>query len=340
MLEKFGKRLRLFCSENLNRSFSIQELKSFVLQKSPEEVTVDSFWKECIDLLLKSGRGGSARTYKNSLSVISQIIDLNRPFSTIGIKDLLKIETHLRQRGNNLNSIAVYLRTFRAICNRAINQDLASLDWYPFRKYKIKKEKTVPRALSLLEIQSFFQANYPETSPFYKAWNVGRLLFLLRGINLRDLIFLKAENIRYDRIIYTRGKTGKLYSIKVTPLIREILSTFTHERQSLLGLITDDLLNHPSSSMESRAQVTKRINAKLKAIGNELKLSQGLTSYVFRYSYANIARKLGYSKDLIAESLGHSYGNKITGIYLELFDQETLDNMSQHIESVVTNQSR
>lgn len=337
LLEKYGKRMRKFCSDNLERSFSIQELKQFVLQKPANEVNVYSFWNECIQQLQDSGRGGSARTYKNSLSVISQIIDLNRPFFTIGIKDLIRIEQHLRQRGNNYNSIAVYLRTFRAVCNRAINQDLVSFEWYPFRKYKIRKEKTVPKVLTIQEIQSYFQADFPNDSNLYKVWNIGKLLFLLRGINLRDLIFLKPENIHSDRIIYNRGKTGKLISIKLTPQIEEIISTFQHNRKSLLGLITDELLDKPSSSMESRAQVTKRVNSKLKQIGIKLNLNQILTTYVFRYSFANTARKLGYSKDLIAEALSHQTGNRVTGIYLELFDLEILDKMTQHIESVVTN---
>jgi integrase len=57
---------------------------------------------------------------------------------------------------------------------------------------------------------------------------------------------------------------------------------------------------------------------------------------VFRYSYANIAKQLGYSKDLIAEALGHEYGNSVTGIYLELFDNEIVDNMNQQIiQSVI-----
>jgi hypothetical protein len=37
---------------------------------------------------------------------------------------------------------------------------------------------------------------------------------------------------------------------------------------------------------------------------------------------------MGYSKDLIAEALGHEYGNKVTGIYLEQFDQQLLDKMT------------
>ena len=52
---------------------------------------------------------------------------------------------------------------------------------------------------------------------------------------------------------------------------------------------------------------------------------------MFRYTYANIAKQLGFSKDLIAEVLGHEYGKKITGIYLEQFDQSIVDAMNQQI---------
>ena len=58
-------------------------------------------------------------------------------------------------------------------------------------------------------------------------------------------------------------------------------------------------------------------------------------SYVFRYSYANVAKQLGYSKDLIAEALGHEYGNSVTGIYLEQFDNDIVDKMNQNLISEV-----
>lgn len=335
--EKYAKRLRAFNSANINRTYSLEEIKAFVLQKSADEMTVLEFWQDNIDQLIQSGRGGSARTYKSTLSVLSKLIPLNCSFKALGVKDLQKIEKQLRMRGNNYNSIAVYMRTFRAICNRAIQYNLVDYEWYPFRHYKIRKEKTVPRVLSLEEIQRFFQANYSQESPLFKVWNVGKLLFLLRGINLRDLLYLTKDNIRADRIIYKRGKTGKMYSIQLHPSIEVCFSAFQHDRRTLLGMMLDIYLDHPAKSLNSRAQVTQAINTKLKVIGKELGFQEELTTYVFRYTYANVARKLGYSKDLIAEALGHEYGNAVTGIYLELFDQQTLDAMAEHILQITSN---
>lgn len=80
-------------------------------------------------------------------------------------------------------------------------------------------------------------------------------------------------------------------------------------------------------------QCTKVVNAHLHKIGLVLGFEEKLTTYVFRYSYANIAKQLGFSKDLIAEALGHEYGNSVTGIYLEQFDNEIIDNMNLKIIS-------
>ena len=72
----------------------------------------------------------------------------------------------------------------------------------------------------------------------------------------------------------------------------------------------------------------------LKKIGQSIGARETLTTYVFRYSYANIAKQLGYSKDLIAEALGHEYGNAVTGIYLEPFDLLEVDKMNERILNI------
>ena len=74
-------------------------------------------------------------------------------------------------------------------------------------------------------------------------------------------------------------------------------------------------------------------------IGKMLETNEAISSYVFRYSYANIAKQLGYSKDLIAEALGHEYGNSVTGIYLEQFDLGIVDDMNYRIINAIISSS-
>lgn len=315
-------------------SESIKAAKDYILNKQPVEFTVAEYWCSIIKTMKEMGRDGGVKVYEQSLSTISQELNLNVPFSKITYNDIINLEVKLYKRGMSVNGSSVYLRTFRAVCNRAISQDLVSMDWYPFRKHRMKKVKTVPRVISIEELKSYFSLELPVEHPSFYYYNIGKLIFMLRGINLRDLLLLKPENIKHGRLIYRRAKTGKLYSIKVTDEIRDILLKFT-PNDTVLGLLkTYQLVSE--KKINYFQQRVKVINKHLRKIGNMLELNEPLTSYVFRYTYANVAKQLGYSKDMIAEALGHEYGNNITGIYLEEYDSKVLDGMNETIISCVT----
>lgn len=333
--EMYSKRIREFLKENHATSYDINTLKRYVLQKPAELTTIEDFWKEVIQQLLDSNRTGTARSYITTLSVISKIIDCNCKFSQVSYKDLIIIETTLLKRGVSVNGIAVYMRTFRAICNRAILYNVASYDWYPFRKYKIKKEKTTPRTISINEMQLYFNYTTHPTDKLYKSWCIGKLIFMLRGINLTDLLMLKKVNVYNDRIIYKRAKTGKMYSVKILPQVHELISEFTDSSEYLFGNLTSHYDKPTLADIKLYADFRKKLNKKLKRISKILTIETSITTYVFRYSYANIAKQLGYSKDLIAEALGHEYGNSVTGIYLEMFDNDVVDNMNLQVVNVV-----
>ncbi len=246
------------------------------------------------------------------LSAIENDINLNKSFSSLTHLDIIQLETKLYQRGMSVNGIGVYMRTFRAVCNKAIYQDIVGIEHYPFRKYKIRKEKTVPRVLDIDEVKRYFHLNLDQNNSLYLSWLIGKLIFMLRGINLKDLLLLSSKNIKNKHLIYHRKKTRKVYSVKLND---EVLAHL-NELWSI---------NLKSDKYEQRR---KLINTHLKKLGKMIKSSVNVTTYVFRYSYANTCRELGYSKELIAEALGHEYGNAVTGIYLECFDQEKLDNMN------------
>ena len=78
-------------------------------------------------------------------------------------------------------------------------------------------------------------------------------------------------------------------------------------------------------------QFIKTTNKYLNRMSEQIGLSSPATTYTSRHSFGTIAKRLGYSNELIAESLGHEFGNKITNIYLDTFDVEVLDAMHKHV---------
>lgn len=329
--EVYSKRLRNFLKENLSNHFEIVELKNYLLSKCFDEITVYEFWEEQIQIMSSSGKNGNARNHKICLSVISKVINLKISFKSLTIRDLLKLENELLKRGVSVNSISVYMRSLKSICNKAINLDYAPYDWYPFRKYKIKKEKTTPRVISKEDLQKYFALNLHPLDRFYKSWCMGKLIFLLQGINLCDLLLLTNDNIKKDRIIYKRSKTHKIYSIKMLPETIKLIEEFSSDKKALLSSISDEELKNSNLFMKHYTQKRKNVNSHLTKISKIMGTNEPITTYVFRYSYANIAKQLGYSKDLIAEALGHDYGNSVTGIYLEMFDNDIVDSMNETI---------
>ena len=306
----------------------VQMVKSYLSAKEEKPRTVEQLWLEEISRMEKANRYGNANNYKSALGGVKQITSLAVPFERIDYTWLIELDTNLRAKGLKVNSVAVYMRTLRSIYNKAINYGIADANAYPFRRYRIKSESTAPRVASLEELHQFFDYT-PADSRNYDAWCYGRLIFLLRGINFTDLALLTRENLKHGRVVYIRAKTHKLYSIHLLPLADEIIRSYmVDDREALLPILTNQELYNISKLPKRIGQQRKNTNKWLKRIGKKLELSEKCTSYMFRYSHASACQKLGYSKELISYSLGHSFGVQVTNCYLEDYDLDVIDEMN------------
>jgi integrase len=313
-----------------------QNVRDYLLLKPVKEITVYDFWQQEIDLLYKNKRDGGAQIYKEALISIHKLKSLEISFERIDYNFLKELEAMFAETGMKVNTISLKLRTLRAVYNKAINAKVASYKNYPFRNFRIKKAVTKPRPISLDELRVYFNLKIDKNFGLHDSWLLGKLMFMLIGINFRDLILLTETNIRGDRLFYSRAKTKRLYSIRLLPEAAEIINYFKSKGYyDLFGKVSQEDLNNPRRLTLIIRQRNKVFNSHLNALGKAIGCSERLTGYVFRYTWANIAKKLGYSKDLIAEALGHEYGNKVTGIYLEAYDKELIDEMNAKIIKTV-----
>lgn len=297
------------------------------------------YGKQHIAKLQAAGNIGNSIAYSCAINKLKSHTGRDKlEFEAITYKFLEDFNTSMLADGMKINGVSNYLRTIRALFNKAIKDGTLEARFYPFTGFKIRNEKTISRALTLPEMAKIASLKFSENTPVWHQRNLFLLSYCFIGINLADLLTLTRENIVDGRIIFRRKKTHKVYSIRVQEKAKEIFSYYftalpENNKEFLLPFVKQK--NNPIQLKKDIQQATKNCNDYLEKLAKLCKIEKPVTSYYARYSWANIARALGYSKDLIAEALGHEYGNRVTGIYLDNYDNATLDSMNERVIKAV-----
>ena len=93
-----------------------------------------SFMKDVADGLRESGNYGTAHIYRSSMrAVISFHGSGNLPFRKVNQEFLKNFETYLRGKDCSWNTVSTYMRTLRAVYNRAVDRHLAPYVPHHFR---------------------------------------------------------------------------------------------------------------------------------------------------------------------------------------------------------------
>ncbi|KAA3639115.1 MAG: site-specific integrase [Bacteroidetes bacterium] len=316
-------------SEGQLQRLSFQELKARLLQKQGETMLL-AFGREVVEQMKQAGQHGNARVYDTMLRSVREFAKgKDLPMKQINYSWLKRYEAWYLARGNSLNGLSVNLRTLRALCNRAIKERRLLKEYYPFQDYRIKKQTTGKRAISLDDIAKL-KAFEPQTHRQKRAKDYFFISFYLMGASFVDIAHLKLGNIRQGRIEYKRRKTGRLHSILLTEPLRELLTPYLEgkvKRDFILNVMKSDT---PEKQAVNVRDELRRYNRTLKQIGELCGIETPLTSYVARHSYATIAKFKGVPVAVISEALGHASPD-VTQIYLDSFDTEVLDSYHQQV---------
>lgn len=288
-----------------------------------------------------AGEKTNPRTKESYLYTLSKVVAFcDKPdeltFEQINYEWLKDFEFYLSET-SAINSISIHMRNIRAVFNDALNSEVITC--YPFRKYKIKSEATVKRSLLPQQLVTF--RDYPCEEHQRQYLDVFMLTFYLIGINTIDLCNLK--EIRNGRIEYRRAKTKKLYSIKVEPEAAAIIEKYKGKGQ-LLDMLDRysnykdyaHRLNENLQEIGEMKLVEKVIKGKRRQVKERKPLFPEITTYWARHTWATIAHKIGISKDTISMALGHEFGCKTTGIYID-YDMEKVDEANRKVIDYINN---
>ncbi|MBS0001441.1 MAG: site-specific integrase [Cyclobacteriaceae bacterium] len=282
---------------------------------------------------MTTNRIGTARSYKDTLDSLKNFTNQNDlSFNELSLDFLKKYEINYLSRGNSLGGLAVYMRTIRAIYNKAIQAGLAEQEGFPFKYYKIQSGKTRKRALPLDAVKKIKNLKLKPHTTLYNDRNIFLMSFYPRGMPYVDLAHLKVSNIVNDRIQYDRQKTSEPFDIKIPKDLLPIL------KYVIKGKSRDDYIL-PVIKREGRILqyrdiewARRRYNKNLKKIAQMAGIEEKLTSYVSRHSYASIADEMGIPVSAISQMLGHG-DISTTQAYLDKLRRSKLDEYQEEVIS-------
>jgi integrase len=316
------------------KSLSMSSLKKEIEGKSLNEMDFFKFIDSIILDLKKAKKFGNAEIYKTLRNKIEKFHGKDSlPFPQINYAFVKKLETEHYASGNTAGGLSVYLRTLRAVYKKAIIYGIAKEIENPFNEYSIKNGTPKREFLNREQLETLRDAPIKE-SFLAKARDLYLASFYLRGMNWKDMALLKRNNIQgnLDRVNYIRAKTkNKLFSIKITPPLKEIILFYNNEKiqndDFVFPILSKDL--REDQIHETIKNKRKRQNNYLKRLAEELEFPK-VTIYSARHTYANILKRSGAPSNVIQDSLGHTT-EAMTQAYLNSFETTVIDEYDAQI---------
>lgn len=308
------------------------------VEKPLKKSTVLSYYDEVIERLQFEHKIGNANVYKDAQRAIKNFTGkTDLTFSEIDYSFLIRFQSSLRQKGLKDNSISAYLRNLRALFNKAIKENRAKIEHYPFREFKISElsKETRKRAIEKEDIKKIEELDVEEGTSLFNA----KLLFLFtyygKGINFTDIAKLRWKDIVNDRVYYTRSKTGKMIDFNLLEPNKKIIEyyrpkTFNTSSDYIFPILDKQIHKTPQQIDNRIHKVITKINKDLKEIGKKIDLEFPLTTYVARHTFANVLKNSDVSTAIISEAMGHN-SEAVTRTYLKNFQNDKVDDAMDNL---------
>ena len=303
--------------------------KYAALKAKEEEDSRMTFIKCFEQRMQKVEKPKSAQIYAHTLSLVKEFGKSKGQNQAPSIDDITghwleDFEQWLKERGTKTNGIGIHMRNIRTVCNFAIKEGYTTN--YPFRQYRIKKEATAKRCLTVEQLRML--RDFPCDKIHERYRDVFMLMFYFRGVNGVDLFNATHDNIRNGRFEYRRSKTGHFFSIKIEPEAQAILDKYSGG-EHLLNMIDnckwDTFMQHMDKELKKIGPTEVGKHGKK----DITPLFPDLTSYWSRHTWATMAAEIDIPKDTIGKALGHEWAC-VTDTYIK-FNEKKVDDAARQV---------
>ena len=343
-MAKFVGRIILLMNEYMSEGYFGEMLKYPYIYRVIYLIVIKmlkvvAFMKQVAKELQMEGNFGTAHVYRSSLNaIIAYRGKGDFTFHEVTPEWLKGFEIHLRGRGCSWNTVSTYLRTFRAVYNRAVDCRGAVYVPHLFRSVYTGTRADRKRALDTEDIQKVF-TKLPQssavTSDMRRTQELFVLMFLLRGLPFVDLAYLRKSDLHDNVITYRRRKTGRPLSVTLTREAMVLLKRYMNRDSSSPYLFS--LLESREGTKEAYREyqlALRSFNQQLLLLGQLLGLGDRLSSYTARHTWATTAYYCEIHPGIISEAMGHS-SITVTETYLKPFRNKKIDEANQLVTDFV-----
>lgn len=319
------------------KNFSFEHFEKLLYGKAGASEDVFFQYTTTIKKLKDNNQIGTASSYELSLRSIKNFITSSKgkepeilPFYDISPGWLVKYENYMINTMQlSRTTVGIYLRPLRAIFNTAIRDKEIEPEIYPFGKYKyqIPSVKRVKKALTKEQLSQLYHCT-PQTPEQEKARDFFFFSYACNGMNIKDIALLRYKDIQDDKIVYYRAKTintaRTLIPIVVylTEPARKVIEKYgnpDHAPSQLVFSILQDSMSE-FTKWDKIKKFTGFINQHLKKLARTEGITDAISTYWARHSFATTAIRSGASMEFVSEALNHS-NMKTTQGYFAGFEE-------------------
>lgn len=296
--------------------------------------TINDFFQEYIDQLIKEKRIGTAESYQTALNALIKFKGDKR-VSEITTEYLSDFEEYFLSKGRSITTVGIYLRPLRVILNIALNEGLITKQDYPFGKHKyvIPTGNNIKKAIGLTDISKII--SYKCTNGFFeeRSKDFWLLSYLCNGMNMMDICQLRIKNLQPKQISFVREKTKhsrrsnpRVITVFRSDEVDQLIRKWRNKQSVKPDSYLFDIISDEDDFIMVRNKVkqfTKVTNEWMTKIGEKVGIDIKLTTYVARHSFATILAQEGNAPiKYISDKLGHT-NLLTTEKYLAGFDIKT-----------------
>lgn len=323
-LDRYSMMIRDLLSEG---KMSMLQLVKKSHRKNRKIIYLDEIITMIYDEKISMDKINTANTYLYLLRILEACYNKKLHILDVNLYDFVE---RMRNLNNGETTIAIRLRTLKAVYNRLVKIGQMPSSSNPFNDYVIKKSGPSKRYLdgdTLDKIKRYsFSEEKLEGKRCVRLW---LLSYYMQGINMTDLLRLRMKNYITSNnvIVYNRHKTGEKITVPVNDRILFLIRSLGNDS----GQDDDYIINYLKSSY-SEAETVRHVAYLVRQINKTMQkiFGAGISTYTARHTFATNMLRAGASTEIIQSCLGHT-SVTTTQIYLSGFDNSQISKYTDQL---------